>query len=155
MANDFDLVQNLVSNPSESLNVELKGWIDPKTCEGAAKIAKALLALRNNDGGYLIIGIDDKQHSLDLKNPVPPDIQRMFHADEIQSIVTKYASEPFPITVDFVDSKSHTHPVVRVPSGSKTIVAAKSGLQSDSGVALIKPHHVYVRTLRSNGLVST
>jgi hypothetical protein len=155
MANDFNLVQSLVSNPSESLNVELKGWIDPKTCEGVAKIAKALLALRNNDGGYLIIGIDDKTHSVDLKNSIPKNIQRTFHTDEMQAIVTKYASEPFPVTVDFINSATHTHPVVRVPSGSKTIVASKSGLQSDSGAALIKPNQVYVRTLRSNGTVST
>ena len=41
----------LVRNPREKLDVEIKQSIDPSTPEGIAKIAKACLALRNNDGG--------------------------------------------------------------------------------------------------------
>ncbi len=43
-----DFFNNLVLNPSESLSVEIKRWIDPQSKEGIAKIAKACIALRNN-----------------------------------------------------------------------------------------------------------
>jgi hypothetical protein len=52
-------IDALLAAPSESLNVEIKRWIDPASPEGAAKIAKATLALRNRNGGYLIVGLDD------------------------------------------------------------------------------------------------
>lgn len=39
--------QELIDRPSESLNVELKRWIDPDLLEGQVKIVQALLALRN------------------------------------------------------------------------------------------------------------
>ena len=54
-----DELRDLLDNPRENLGVELKRWIDPNTDEGAAKIAKGCIALRNNNGGLLIIGFKD------------------------------------------------------------------------------------------------
>jgi len=53
---DQTRIDDLVARPTESLNVEIKRWINPDEPEGEAKIAKAALALRNRNGGYLIIG---------------------------------------------------------------------------------------------------
>ncbi|WP_392531095.1 hypothetical protein [Nostoc sp. C117] len=61
-----DFLKNLVLNPSESLSVEIKRWIDPQSKEGIAKIAKACIALRNNDGGIFLVGFN---------NDGSPDIQ--------------------------------------------------------------------------------
>jgi len=38
-------LEQLAANPSESLSVELKEWIDPNALEGIEKIVKACLAL--------------------------------------------------------------------------------------------------------------
>ena len=59
MAVQDEGLQRLLTDPSETLDVELKEWIDPTTSEGKAKIAKGCIALRNNNGGHLIIGFTD------------------------------------------------------------------------------------------------
>ena len=53
-------IQKLVMTPSESLTVELKNWISPDTDDGLAKMVKAAIAMRNNNGGYILIGFDNK-----------------------------------------------------------------------------------------------
>jgi hypothetical protein len=146
-------VQELVERPSESLNVELKRWIDPDAPEGQAKIVQAVLALRNQNGGHLIIGIDNDSLKPDKAN-VPANVKTKFHADKIQSFVSKYASELFSIDVDFPEIDGQACPVITVPSGVKTPVASKSDLIID-GKPKVSVNDVYVRTLNSNNLVSS
>ena len=55
---DYSRIQLLIERPSESLNVEVKTWIDPDKLEGQSKILKTALALRNRNGGYLVIGFN-------------------------------------------------------------------------------------------------
>ena len=65
---DQTRIVDLVTRPSESLNIEIKRWINPGEPEGKAKIAKAALAIRNRNGGFLIIGFDDKTLRPDAGN---------------------------------------------------------------------------------------
>jgi hypothetical protein len=51
---DEEELKQLLTAPRESLDVELKQWIDPKFSEGIAEIAKGCIALRNNNGGRLV-----------------------------------------------------------------------------------------------------
>ena len=52
-------LDELVKNPQERLSLELKAWIDPDTSAGEEKIIKACIAMRNNNGGYILIGFDN------------------------------------------------------------------------------------------------
>jgi hypothetical protein len=63
-----DQIQSLVNQPSEKLNVELKPWTDLSSKKGQSVIAKASLALRNQNGGFLLIGFDDNGSPLPLEN---------------------------------------------------------------------------------------
>jgi hypothetical protein len=146
-------VAQLVARPNETLSVELKGWIDPSTPHGIAKIARAALAMRNYGGGFVLIGFNDETHRPDLEN-VPQDIRGTFHPDKIQAIVSRFASDPFEVTVDFSEHERQVHPVLIIPPGVKTPVAAKSDL-SDNGIKLISAGDVYVRSLRANNTAST
>jgi len=150
---DFSRIKNLVDKPSESLAVEIKRWIDPETPEGKEKIIKAVLALRNNNGGYLVIGFDNDTLEPDIQN-IPGDIKGLFHIDKIQEMISKYASDPFEVSVEFPDRDGQPYPVIIVPPGLRTIVAAKSELK-DGSRTLININDVYVRTLRSNNRPST
>jgi hypothetical protein len=47
MSDPNDIVQSLVERPRETINIELKSWIDLRTAEGEQKITRAGLALRN------------------------------------------------------------------------------------------------------------
>lgn len=64
---DQSQIDELVARPSEGLNVEVKTWIDPDAPDGMAKIVRAALALRNRNGGYLLIGFDDKTLQPDIR----------------------------------------------------------------------------------------
>ena len=66
MSVDQNRVQDLVARPAEGLNVEIKRWIDPDDESGVAKIVRACLALRNRNGGYVVIGFDNKTLQPDL-----------------------------------------------------------------------------------------
>ncbi|MDX9668318.1 ATP-binding protein [Pseudomonas sp. P5_152] len=150
----MDLDQFLLA-PRESLNIELKAWIDPSTPEGKSKIIKAAIALRNLNGGYLGIGISDD--GIPLKPDVPDNIDERFHQDTIQALITKYSSETFEIVVQFGNFQGARFPFIVIPPGVLTPVAAKCRLQDMSSPPrdLVKQDTVYVRTLRANNTPST
>ena len=149
---DFSQIQALVDRPSESLSIELKRWIDPDQSEGKTKIVKAALALRNYGGGYLVIGFDDNTHEPDQDN-VPQNVKAAFHIDKIQALISRYASEPFEVSVEFPEREGQPYPVLIVPPGVKTLVVAKADLRSANGQ--INVNDVYIRSLRSNNTPST
>lgn len=153
MDTDSSRIQELIERPGESLSVEIKTWIKPDHPDGIAKIVKTVLALRNHGGGYLVIGFDDRTLKPDIDN-APADLHKKFHIDKIQGLVSKYASEPFEIRVDFPEKDGQAFPVITVPSGIKTPVASKSKLQ-DNGRTLIKVNTIYIRSLRANNTPST
>lgn len=155
---DLSKIQSLVDRPSESLAVELKRWIKPDSSVGKAKIARAVLALRNFNGGYLVIGFDDKTLKPDTEN-VPDDVRAEFHIDKIQKIIGRFASEPFEISIVFPERDGQIYPVLVIPSGVITPVAAKSDMELDTDKQekkkLISTGDIYIRSLRSNNTPST
>ncbi len=150
---DSSRIQELIDRPNESLSVELKRWIDPDKPDGISKIVRTVLALRNHGGGYLVIGFDNTTLKPDVEN-VPADVKSMFHIDRVQGLVSRFASEPFEVAVEFPTREGQIYPVIVVPSGIKTPVASKSDLLHDRK-KLISTDDVYVRSLRSNNTPST
>src|SRR5262245_31939446 len=128
-----DLVR-LLASPREAYDMELKCWIDPATTHGEILIARALLALRNNDGGFLVIGFDNKTAS-QTTDSMPQDVRKVFHHDAIQWIVSKYCTDPFPVVVHFVEQNGIVHPMIQAPGGLKKPAVCKSA-QSDGQAEL-------------------
>ena len=103
----------------------------------------------------MIIGFDDKTMEPDREN-MPSSVRKLFHSDTIQAIISKYSSEFFEIKLHFVEREGQEYPVIEIPPGIKTPVAAKSELCADgSKEALIKSNIVYVRSLSANNTPST
>ena len=150
---DFSPIQALVERPRESLSVEIKRWIDPDQPEGIAMIVRATLALRNHGGGYLVIGFDNETLAPD-KNNIPSDVRALFHIDKIQGLVSRFASEPFEVGVEFPQLDGQLYPVIVVPPGVRTPVAVKSDLRVGDKL-LISTDSVYVRSLSANNTPST
>jgi hypothetical protein len=151
---DQERINDLVAHPSESLNVEVKRWLDLNTPEGIAKIVKAALAIRNRNGGFFLIGFDDESLLPDVDNK-PSDVRAAFHLDTIQGLISKYASEPFEIGVGFGLRDDVEFPVIVVREGVTVPVAAKRDLKDSAGTCLIREGEIYFRTLQSNGTPST
>jgi len=150
---DSERIQELIQRPSESLSVEIKRWIDPDHPEGVSKIVRTALALRNHGGGYLVIGFDNDTLHPDKDN-VPADVASAFHIDKIQGLVSRFASEPFEVSVEFPDRDGQAYPVLVIPPGVKAPVVAKSDLWHNNA-KLISVDDVFIRSLRSNNTPST
>jgi hypothetical protein len=147
------VIQGLVENPSESLTVEIKRWIDPTQPAGIEKIVKGTFALRNRNGGFFIVGFDDETLAPDLAN-APPDPRVLFHVDVIQGIISKYASDSFEIEIAWGEREGRFYPVIAVPTGVKVPVAAKRDLAIPARTG-IRKGAVYFRSLEANGTPST
>ena len=150
-----DRVEHLLANPSESLAVELKAWIDPATPHGRAKIVCCCLAMRNNDGGTLIVGFDDKTHQPTAKGKVE-NVRRAFHSDVVQAMISAHASDRFEVAVQVVTVGAFEHVVIEIPSGVRTPVVSKSVIAGvDPRHPLLKDNRIFVRTLDANGIPSS
>ena len=150
---DKSIIDRLVENPSEALSVELKRWIEPTQTAGIEKIVKGVLALRNRNGGFFVVGFDDTTLAPDLANE-PPNAKQLFHVDVIQGVISRYASDPFEIEVAWGERDGRQYPIIVVPSGVKVPVAAKRDLMDGARTA-IRVGAVYFRSLASNGTPST
>jgi len=142
----------LILNPAEILSIEMKRWLDINTPHGIAKIAKALMALRNNDGGILIIGLDNNGNL--SKDDIPNDVKTTYNPDKIQSFAVKYASSPFEVQVKFLKKEDEEIPVICIPGGIEYPVVCKADL-IDGGQYLLQSNKIYVRSLTSNNTVSS
>ncbi len=157
---DDDRIQELVDRPSESLSIEYKGWINPDSIEGVAKIVRTAMAMRNHGGGYIVFGFTDDTSEVDFSNAPPNNetIRIKFHIDKIQGMITKYSSEPFEVKLHYrlkSELKYPLFPIIEIPYGIKTPVAAKADLIKGGNKYLIKANRIYVRTLSANNTPST
>ncbi|WP_294347640.1 hypothetical protein [Prosthecochloris sp.] len=109
--------------------------------------------MRNNDGGYLLIGFNNESGSPNIQD-APKDVEIRFHIDKIQGYVSKYSSEAFEVSIHYPEKEGEKFVVIEIPSGVKTPVVTKSGLNED-GYDYIRVDKVYVRSLNSNNMVST
>jgi hypothetical protein len=151
---DPSQIDSLVARPSESLNVEVKRWINPDQPNGASKFIRAVFALRNRDGGFLVIGFDDKTLEPDLDNE-PPNVRSVFHVDKVQALISRHASELFEVGVTFGQRDGREYPVIVVPEGVRSPVATKVPLLDEKKKELIRAGEVFFRTLSANGTPST
>lgn len=149
---DQSIIEALIRDPAEKMAVEIKQWFDPTTNHGISKIAKGALALRNQNGGYLIFGFDDK--SLQPAQGRPADVRKTFHPDTLQKIVSDYASDLFEIEVAWGVRDGTEYPVLVIPPGLTVPAVAKRDLK-DGVRFVIREGAVYVRTLHSNGIISS
>jgi hypothetical protein len=97
---------DLLKHLTEGLNVEVKTWISADEPNGIAKIVRGVFALRNRNGGFFIIGFDDKTLQPDITNR-PSDLKGAFHFDKIQGLISRYSSELFEIGVAFPQLDGH------------------------------------------------
>ena len=154
-AMDQQQVDELVANPTETLATEVKSWLSPHLPEDGAKIAKALLALRNNNGGQMIFGVDDSTLQ-PIETGRPENVRETFHPDKIQSLVKDFAMPPFPVEVRFGIRDGKDFPVIAVPSGIKApVICRKKWPITGSSSCALRENGVYIRTANNGRVQST
>ncbi|PJZ76295.1 AlbA family DNA-binding domain-containing protein [Leptospira neocaledonica] len=150
---DKHLLSNIVKNPKESLSFEIKDWIDPDSDDGKAKIVRTILSLYNFNGGYLLIGFNNKTGRPNI-DAVPPEVRILFNIDKIQGLIRKYSSESFEIEIEYPEVENKEFVLIIVPGGVQTPTATKAVLNENSKNS-IKLNKVFIRSLESNNTPST
>jgi hypothetical protein len=152
----------IIEIAGEGKDIEFKGWIKSDSPEGRAKIVRGCIALRNAGGGFFIIGLaDDGDPAAEViaegmsVTPKPTDIRSTYSEDDLQSLVSDFAHEPFPIQVFYLPPDLHECVVIQIPGDLQTVVSTRRELKGLDGKILVRANAVYYRTLRSNGTYST
>ena len=137
-------LKDLIDNPRETLDVEVKSWIDFNDRFVKSKIARHIAALANHGGGYLVFGFNDNL----TPNQNRPASLGEYSRDYFSSIVKHYLTPTFQCDVFTVENKLGTKaPIVRVPShGSVPIVAKRDGpTDSNHKISGIRSGTYYIR----------
>lgn len=114
---------DLVDFPRETLDIELKQWIDLRDRVAQAKLARHIAALANHGGGWIVFGFRD-DGTLDPDRPIELSL---YNRDTFASIINRLLTPAFQCDVQLVRSSAGLHyPVVRVPSHSATPIGAKA-----------------------------
>ncbi len=130
----------LTRNPRENLEVELKSWLDLSKGEHKADLAKAILALANHGGGYVLIGYDDATRG---PLPAPAGVTSSYDQDTINGIGRRYADPQVHVQVERgPDGNGDDHPVLVVPGGNSVPVRCK---KDGPGGAHVRQHAIYIR----------
>jgi hypothetical protein len=128
MASDLN---DLIENPRETLDIELKEWLDLGQPLARANIARHSAALANNGGGYLVFGFKDDL-SRDEKQPNSID---SYNRDAFTGIVKRYLTPAFQCEAAIIpDKNGNKFAIVRIPGhGTSPIAAKASGPSDDRG----------------------
>ncbi len=81
----------------ETLTLEYKGWLDLRSAEHKANLAKACMALENYGGGHVVIGFNEESGLCQPDEDGRPDdvILEALTQDRVNGLLRKYADPPF------------------------------------------------------------
>ena len=136
-------VQFIIDNLQENLEVEVKNWLNGlQDNADKAKLAKEIIALANNGGGYVFIGFDDASADLPEIQPNPGEFEA-YTQDTIAAVVHRYVTPPCQCVLKFAarTGSNIIHPVIIVPGNHRTpLYAARGGPNGE-----LENGKVYVR----------
>ena len=126
----------LVTSPREALHIEIKGWLDLDDREAQATLAKAIMALANHGGGFIVVGLKERRDGTYCEDPNRPSDLRRFSQDAVSGIVQRYAKPSVHCTVHQVE---HTitklpYPVIEVPGGHRVPIQCVKGSQDNTSL---------------------
>lgn len=132
----------LIATPREDLGVEIKSWLDLTNKDDCAKLAKAIIALANHGGGFIIVGMRETEAGQFEEAPGRPVTLAGYKQDVIARIAATYAEPAMQVAVYQVDAGGGVFPIVQVPGGHRVPIQAKKG-SPDQKTLLVG--RVYIR----------
>lgn len=126
MASMQQRLADLLLAPRENLDCEIKNWLDLVNSPSAkATFAKAVLALANHGGGFVIFGLAQTTTGFTVAPDRPATLDG-YDQDLINGIVANYCDPVLHCSVSFVAAPDgDLHPIVAVPGGHRMPVRAK------------------------------
>lgn len=138
-----DRLGDLLVDPREALDLELKNWLDLQgDRHHKAILAKAAMALANHGGGFILLGFEDGPDGV-VEADNRPDAMTAYSQDVVNGIVEHYCEPSFHCEVGVEASPAGSEfPVVKVPGGHRVPVRAK---RSGPGESVFHENDIYVR----------
>lgn len=126
MATSRERLADLLIDPREDLDCEVKNWLNLQTSnEDKATLAKAVLALANHGGGFIILGLVEAPDGIVEAQGRPATLDG-YSQDLVNGIVHSYADPPFHCAVHMIANPAGgLFPIVVVPGGHRVPVRAR------------------------------
>lgn len=130
-------------SPAESLDFEVKQWLDMADVESQGLVAKALIALENHGGGFLLFGYREDENKRLVPDDNRPNSLEPYLADSLNSIIKRRAEPAFhvQVTLQRHPESGHEFPLVRVSGTSKVPIRSDSATAKGS----LKDNLYYIR----------
>lgn len=124
---------DLLIDPLESPECEIKNWLDLKESNrDKATFAKAVIALANHGGGFIVIGLTKSATGFIEAPDRPVDLER-YDQDRLNGIVHSYCDPAMHCAVQLIAGPDGAlFPIVVVPGGHRVPVRAKRAGPNDS-----------------------
>lgn len=127
----------------ESLEFEINNWLDlTSSNEDKATVAKAIIAIANHGGGFILLGYTEVNGVYVESEGRPPNFDA-YNQDSINGIVQNYCDPPFHCAVHLVPSpEGRLFPVIVIPGDHKVpIKARRAGPHGQT----VQNHAIYIR----------
>lgn len=136
-------LQALLAFPVEKLTVEYKSWLDLDEQARRATLAKAAIALANEGGGVIVLGMrKDNAQGGALRSEARPENIDRYSQDDINAAINRYADPQFHCELAFANhpETNNEHAFVLVPGGLTVPVMSVRGCEG-----VIAAQRCYVR----------
>lgn len=140
---NIDRLADILGEPREDLDVEVKNWLDLRSNEEAkANFAKAALALANHGGGIIILGMTETADGMVAAAGRPATLEG-YGVDLLNGIIHNYADPAFHCVVHLRPGPDGLlYPMVVVPGGHRMPIRSKRGGPNGQ---IVKDNSIYVR----------
>lgn len=117
---------DLLVAPREDLDFEVKNWLDLLgSNDDKATFAKALLAIANHGGGFIVLGQVETDAGVAEAEGRPATFDA-YSQDQVNGIVHNYCDPPFHCAVHFVANPAGAvFPIIVVPGGHRVPIRAR------------------------------
>jgi len=134
---------DLLVEPREDLDCEIKNWLDLQgSNEHKATFAKAVIALANHGGGFIILGLVETDTGA-VEAEGRPAAFNGYTQDLINGIVQTYCDPPFHCAVHIVPNQAgEIYPIVVVPGGHRVPIRARRAGPNGN---IIQNNSIYLR----------
>jgi hypothetical protein len=125
-------LRSLLEAPAESLSIEYKSWLDLSNNADRAKLAKAAIAIANEGGGIIVIGMrEDTQAGSELRSTARPQSVGRYSQDDVNASVRRFVDPEFHCGLMFLPhpASGYEHAFVIVPGGMTVPVMSKRGCE--------------------------
>lgn len=122
-------LEALLLNPREDLSIEVKSWLDLNERGHQATLAKAIMALANHGGGFLILGLKEDAAGQFHDDPSRPENLDIYSQDRIGGIIDRYASPSFHCNVHLIENPNTNlvNPIIQIPGSHKEPIQCQKG----------------------------